>query len=106
MLRERRLLEPAVRRSEEAVLSLLHEDFREFGASGRIWDRQSMATALSADPGVAVNAHDMHGARLGDNVVLVTYVAETAGRVSLRSSVWRRGDDGWRLFFHQGTPRC
>lgn len=100
-----KLLEPDARKSTEAVLSLLHEEFREFGASGAIWDRHSIATALSGDPGVGVTVHEMHGARLGDDVVLVTYAAEAAGRTMLRSSIWVRGDDGWRLYFHQGTAR-
>lgn len=49
-------------------------------------------------------------ARLGPDSALLTYrsasVAEdgTAGRHTLRSSVWLRTALGWQMRFHQGTP--
>ncbi len=103
--KELRLLEPDVRASTEVVISLLHQEFREFGASGSIWDRRAIATALAGEPPVAISVSEMHGIRLADDVVLVTYLAQAANRTTLRSSVWLRCDDGWRLFFHQGTVR-
>jgi hypothetical protein len=36
---------------------------------------------------------------VSDDVVLVTYLCADA----LRSSVWRRRPEGWRLLYHQGT---
>ena len=36
------LLDPAVRLSPKRLAGLLHPDDREFGTSGRIWDRDSM----------------------------------------------------------------
>ncbi|MFD7702692.1 DUF4440 domain-containing protein [Streptomyces caelestis] len=40
---------PEVRRSPECVGELLHPDFLEFGASGRIRDRASIIAALAAE---------------------------------------------------------
>ena len=42
-------------------------------------------------------------------VALVTYWstlrdANGNARYALRSSIWRRTEQGWRLVFHQGTP--
>ena len=54
------------------------------------------------ESGTAISAHDTRGIRLADDVVLVTYVAREGGRTSLCSSIWVRGDEGWRLYFHQG----
>lgn len=102
---ERALLEPSVRADPDAVLSLLHEEFCEFGASGRRWDRSAIAAELSARPALDVETVDMTTVRVAPSVVLLTYVARTPERVSLRSSLWIRGGEGWRLFFHQGTPR-
>jgi hypothetical protein len=100
---EMHLLDPQVRASAEAITELLHEDFREFGASGRVWDRGSIVPAVAADPGVAVTVGDVTAVRLGPDVVLLTYwVTRPSGR-SLRSSVWRRDAGGWQLYFHQGT---
>jgi hypothetical protein len=100
--RELRLLDPDVRADVDAVTELLHPDFAEYGASGRVWDRDSIVAALAEDPGVSGTAEDLRAARLADDVVLVTYRVDGERR-SLRSSVWVRDDDGWRVRFHQGT---
>lgn len=100
---EMRLLDPQVRASAAALTGLLHEDFREFGASGRVWDLASIVSAVTADPGAAVTVGDMAAVRLAPEVVLLTYWVTRRGGRSLRSSVWRRDTGGWRLYFHQGT---
>jgi hypothetical protein len=100
---ELRLLEPEVRADRREVERLLHPEFREIGASGRLWDRESMVAALAEDPGTGATASEMEARVVGEGVVLVTYVAESAARRSRRSSVWVRGADGWRVLFHQGT---
>ena len=43
---ELRLHEPAVRRSEAACLELIDPDFREIGASGRVWNRDSVMAMM------------------------------------------------------------
>ncbi len=100
--RERLLHELQVRNDPELLLSLLHQDFREYGASGRLWTRDTIAGATSGQ--VCVAATEMQARRLGPDAVLVTYRSEAAGRRALRSSVWVRVADGWLLLFHQGTP--
>ena len=97
------LLEPATRAKADAVIELLHEEFREFGASGRIWDRPAIVSVLAAGPGTDTHAEDMRAVRLAPDAVLLTYVARKSDRTTLRSSVWIRQDSQWRLLFHQGT---
>ncbi len=45
---------------------------------------------------------------VADDVALVTYRSEVRDGDEVvranRSSVWRRGETGWLLEFHQGTP--
>ena len=102
--KELALLQPDVRADPEAVAGLLHDEFREFGASGRTWDRAQTIASLADETGeVWAEAEDMEAVRLADAVVLLTYRARRPDRVSLRSSVWVRGDAGWQLLFHQGT---
>jgi hypothetical protein len=100
---ELRLLDPAVRADRAQVERLLHPEFREFGTSGRVWDRSSIVAALAEEPGPPARASEVEARVVGPDVVLVTYVAEAAGRRSLRSSLWVRDEDGWRVLFHQGT---
>lgn len=99
---ELELLSPAVRSSAERIQSLLHSDFMEYGASGRVWSRDAMVEALTADPQVIGIPTEIDTARLAHDVILVTY--RIAGpRPTLRSSVWIRSGDSWQLRFHQGS---
>jgi hypothetical protein len=103
--RELALLDPEVRRDASRVRALLHPEFTEYGASGRVWDRTSVvdATAGSAGP---IEAFDLRPRRLGADAVLLTYRSRTAGREALRSSTWIRDEAaGWLLLFHQGTEQ-
>ncbi|MFF5367023.1 DUF4440 domain-containing protein [Streptomyces sp. NPDC013187] len=101
------LLTPKVRRSPERVGALLHPDFHEFGASGRHWSRAAIIASLEAtsDPGarpVAVSA--LRGVQLAPDLVHLTYDTEYDGSRAHRSSLWRRTEGRWLLYFHQATP--
>lgn len=103
---ELRLLRPEVRASPELLEKLLHPEFREFGASGRYWDRTSIIESLLAgvDPGPRpVVVSEMEGVQLASDVVHLTFDTDDNGRRVHRSSLWRRTDDGWQMYFHQGT---
>jgi len=105
--RELLLLDPAVRADLGRVRGLLHADFLEFGASGRVWAGATLVEALAAssvplDHGAAV---DLIPVSLSADTVLLTYRIDDPGRPTLRSSVWLRSAEGeWLLRFHQGTP--
>jgi len=100
---EQALLNPSIRGDPSAVADFLDEDFREFGASGTVYDRASMLQALADDPGFdgTRTISGFSAIRLAENIALVTYrIAETG---TLRSSIWRDSGSGWKLVFHQGT---
>ncbi len=101
---EHRLLEPGVRRDPAAVQALLHPGFCEIGASGRTWDRASVAAALAAEPGSPVTTSDVEAVRIAEEVVLLTYTAIRGEVRSRRSSLWVAHGGAWRCRFHQGTP--
>jgi hypothetical protein len=104
---ELRLLDPSVRARPDEIDRLLHEEFTEIGASGRRWDRASTIALLATDPGSAPEVSDVAARALADEVVLITYLAKHAadeGTASLRSSLWVKADDAWKVLFHQGTP--
>ena len=107
MYLERRLLHPSTRTSPEELGALLHPQFREVGASGRVWDRDSVIKALTQEVNSfgSIQDEEMQGSVLAECVVLLTYVATAGERRARRTSVWRRDDAGaaWRLFYHQGT---
>jgi len=104
---ELQLLQPQVRASAAELEKLLHPDFREFGASGRTWDRSRTIVALTGERPPAgdppTTAAGITGIRLADDVVHVTYLSRRDQRYAHRSSIWLRTGAGWRLYFHQGT---
>ncbi|MFF4210355.1 DUF4440 domain-containing protein [Streptomyces sp. NPDC001796] len=105
--RELRLLDPEVGRSPELVGALLHPDFHEFGVSGRHWDRASVIEMLASttDAGARPSVTSpVTGVQLAPDLVHLTFDTENDGRHAHRSSLWRRTEDGWQLYFHQGTP--
>ncbi|MFJ7077336.1 DUF4440 domain-containing protein [Streptomyces sp. NPDC098781] len=104
---ELRLLQPQVRSSAELLAQLLHPQFREFGASGRHWDRTSIIESLVSgeDAGprpVVVSRID--GVQLAPDLVHLTFDTEYNGSHAHRSSLWRLTEDGWQMYFHQATP--
>lgn len=103
--RERQLLDPEIRSKPDRVRALLHPDFVEFGASGRIWNVESIIDALASEQTPdEITVTDLLAKPLDSNVILLTFKTKSAGRTCLRSSVWIRSDgDEWLLRFHQGT---
>jgi len=105
--RELLLRDPGVRADPGRVRQLLHPEFVEFGASGRIWDAENVVEALEPDPvphGLR-EAVDLVPSSLSPDTVLLTYRIDSQESPSLRSSVWLRNAEGeWLLRFHQGTP--
>ncbi|MBQ0928473.1 nuclear transport factor 2 family protein [Saccharopolyspora endophytica] len=103
--RELRLQEPGVRGDAEAVRALLHPEFREFGASGVVWDRESIVRATEASSGgeERIEASDFHPTRLGPDAILLTCTTRYRGASALRTSVWVRHAGEWLLLHHQGT---
>jgi ribonuclease HI len=89
--------------------SLIDDGFEEFGASGQRWDRRATLALIEGGPAADVTIESFSMARLGDDVVLVTYRNTECApggppRRTWRSSIWVRHDERWRLRFHQASP--
>ncbi|QGF24802.1 DUF4440 domain-containing protein [Raineyella fluvialis] len=101
---ELELLRPATATDRARIEQLLAPDFREVGASGRLWDRTAMVEAMVAGPSArSVRASDIEGRRVGADLVLVTCVSISGHRRAHRTSLWRRYGRRWRIVHHQGT---
>ena len=103
---EKSLLTSGVRTDQETLMALLADEFVEFGASGTVYNKQSMISGLLAesDPSIdQLHASDMQVQLLHDHSALVTYRINSESRPSLRSSVWTLRDGRWQILFHQGT---
>jgi len=97
-------IQPDVRVSKEKLGEILDDGFFEFGSSGKVWKRSD----YNADHSLSPDRMEISGFKmeeLGPEAVLTTYriFNKTTGTSSLRSSVWKKRETGWKLFFHQGT---
>lgn len=101
---EEELQSKACRNNRARLLELLAPDFTEVGASGRVWDLPSTLDLLGsqADDG-EIEVAGLFGRVVADGVILVRWDSARRGRRARRTSIWRRGDDGWRQVHHQGT---
>jgi hypothetical protein len=88
---------------------VLAADFIEYGRSGGVYSRQECMAATPRAISARLPLSDFAVRVLDHDTVLVTYLSEVgdgdAERAN-RSSIWSRTKAGWRLRFHQGTPRA
>ncbi|MEG0385406.1 MAG: DUF4440 domain-containing protein [Solibacillus sp.] len=92
-----------VRNSNEKLDEILADEFFEIGSSGYFYNKQDCLKT-----GVVLTEMSLHNYEiypLAPDVVLATYfiVDKTRNRNTLRSSIWKRMDERWQLYFHQGT---
>lgn len=100
---EQELLDPAVRGDYGQLAYLLHPEYREIGASGRLWGREELIEELLAAPESQTRFELVDAAPLGSDLVQVVYRTVNGTGSALRSSLWERYEGRWRLRFHQGT---
>ena len=97
-------ISPDVRTSAAKLAEVLDDGFYEFGSSGGLIVRSEYAGEHPLNPD-HMEIYDFQMHPLGDEAVLTTYRIEnkTIGKNTNRSSVWKKRQHGWKLFFHQGT---
>ncbi len=116
---EESLLDPKVRKDPVRVSALMADDFLEYASSGRVYDKAQIIEEMLHEPPIHLGLTEYRVTPLADGIALARYIGlryfdppspAAAGaeetpppRRSLRSSLWRREDGRWRLFFHQGT---
>jgi hypothetical protein len=108
---EEQLLHPSTRKDPATLSRLIADDFLEFGASGRVYDKAAILAALASEPPASPVLLTHFAARpLAEDVVLVTYRTtrhSPSGELiatAQRGSIWVYRDSRWQITFHQGTP--
>lgn len=113
ILEELSAREPIFHRREfgtsRADLERMTDDaFWEIGTSGNVYRRDYVIETLLERYAEGPEPHDwpcrdFAVTPLAERVYLLSYVLEEPGRVTRRSTIWRRSDEGWKIVFHQGT---
>ena len=107
---EQRLHRPEVRSHAGTVAEFLHPAFREFGRSGATYTREQILSEFTASQEDTIWSQDYALEPVAEDVALLTYRSAHVGplgaleRHTLRSSLWQRTEQGWKMRFHQGTP--
>ncbi|MCU1323606.1 MAG: hypothetical protein JWM43_3255 [Acidobacteriaceae bacterium] len=104
------LLEPSNRSDSRFLDLVVADEFREFGSSGRLFDKASLIQALlneSLHEKIVLSEFAVQA--LGAEASLVTYRSTRQASSELpqqsvrRSSIWIKREGRWQLIFHQGT---
>jgi hypothetical protein len=94
--------------SRDVFEAMTAPDFWEVGASGSVYDREHVWSALAvrytADEPDEWEISDAGLRPLGPEVYLLTYVLLQGARRTRRATIWERASTGWRALYHQGTP--
>ena len=102
----------AIVSSEREFLAETAEDFWEIGASGTIYDRDTILRALrqrwESGEDQAETEHwtttDHRAQLLADQTYLFSYTLHQHDRTTRRTTIWRRTtEQQWQACFHQGT---
>ncbi len=109
---ETSLLKPEIRSSASDLDLLLADDFREFGSSGEMYDKNLILERLPKDTQaspVEFLVSDFQIQELAENIILTTFktdkISPDKGHTfALRASIWRKTNGNWQMIFHQGTP--
>ena len=96
---EEQLATHSIRASAEALDRLIADEFVEFGSSGRVYTKSEVVALILAAPSTTTTLIDFRVSGVTTDVALATFRTER----SLRSSLWRREGQAWRIVFHQGT---
>jgi|SRR5688572_26014303 hypothetical protein len=103
---EKRLARVEQKLSAEEAANLIADEFVEFGASGKVWNKAEIVSALPTWPPSQSVLENFRVTELSASVCLVTYkLSREPERPdgTLRSSIWRCTNGKWQMVFHQGT---
>ncbi len=100
---EERLLHPDREPNRADLKQLLAHDFREFCASGRIFNLQQLTDSLLTSSPRSATMTRFYVTPLGPDAALATYHIATATSSTHHASIWALRDNRWQLIFHQGT---
>jgi hypothetical protein len=105
---EESLWSKEVRFSKEKMNILLDDEFLEIGASGKIYNKRETLNVPLKEINAKLPLAEFSVKLLSETIVLINYrsIQYTEGRIkkeALRSSIWIKKNNTWKIVFHQGT---
>jgi len=100
---ERELSSKDVRAKAGRMEHLLHDDFGEFGKSGRVYDKTMILAEVPTWEYFDTVLSNFTYIELSQNVVMLKYKSNVGGIQAHRTSVWVKESNSWQMLHHQGT---
>lgn len=97
------------RYSIDKLNELLADDFIEYGSSGSIYNKEITISSLIGAPSPTYEIYDFEVISLSETFAQTRFKTNRTNLdgtklISLRSSIWKKTDGKWQMYFHQGTP--
>ena len=96
------------RNNQEYMTKVLHNDFIEYGRSGKRYDKIDILSHCDLEINAVFPFPNLSVKEINDNTYLITYqsVLLNGDKIekSNRSSIWIEQDGTFQLIHHQGTP--
>jgi len=102
-LLELSLLDVDIRKDINILNKLIADEFVEFGSGGKIYTKTDILQHLSTESKREFEMSNFSTVVLADNCMLATYQLQEKDSKSLRSSIWKKFNNDWKMIFHQGT---
>jgi len=109
---ELKLLHTDMHANPSVIDELLDSTFEEIGNDGQINTREQVIKwLLNKDNAQQWSFQDFRIKPVSNDTVIAIYhvtkqhQSEEARKGSIRSSIWRRYEDHWKMVFHQATQR-
>lgn len=92
-----------IRSNPIRLSELLHNEFEEFGKSGRKFSKADIVNEVPSWNHHEIEITDLTFTRLAASVLLLKYQAFANDVRTKRSSIWVKDNGHWQMIFHQGT---
>ena len=96
--------------SPKSLGALIDDEFIELGSSGATYTKTDVTQWLLTNDRSTRTGTDFSAKQLSEDVLLLTYTSHIKDnpnvpvKKALRSSIWLRRGNLWKMIFHQGTP--
>lgn len=92
-----------VRENSLRISELLHDEFEEFGKSGKIFTKEDILSKMPSWEYFETKLENFRYIELSSRCLLLKYKSNIGGIEANRSSVWVKEKNQWRMIHHQGT---
>ena len=90
----------------ENLNNRIHDDFIEFGKSGKVFNKDSIIEYLinlDDDRDIEIESFEIN--IMKKDFLVVNYISDEKeiDKRAVRTSIWINENENWKLYFHQGT---